>query len=83
MKINVEIDCTPAEARAFFGLPDLTPLHDVYLDRMKGYVTEGLTPADFERVMKSWMPGFGDGLQQWGQSFWNAATGGGDGKPKP
>ena len=22
MKINVEVDCTPAEARAFLGLPD-------------------------------------------------------------
>ena len=23
-----DIDCTPAEARAFLGLPDLTPLHE-------------------------------------------------------
>ena len=35
MKFNIEIDCTPQEARQLFGLPDLEPLHDVYLDRVK------------------------------------------------
>ena len=28
MKINVEVDCTPEEARRAMGLPDLTPIHD-------------------------------------------------------
>jgi hypothetical protein len=26
MKINVEVDCTPLEARQFFGLPDVQPM---------------------------------------------------------
>ncbi len=29
--MTVDVDCTPAEARAFLGLPDLTPLHDKYV----------------------------------------------------
>ena len=29
MKINVEIDCTPQEARQFFGLPDVQPMSDL------------------------------------------------------
>ena len=28
MKVNVEVDCTPAEARAFLGLPDVAPLNE-------------------------------------------------------
>ena len=28
MKVNVEVECTPAEARAFLGLPDVTPLNE-------------------------------------------------------
>ena len=28
MKVKIDIDCTPEEARAFFGLPDLGPLHE-------------------------------------------------------
>jgi len=32
MKVTVDVDCTPEEARRFLGLPDLTPVHDLYLD---------------------------------------------------
>jgi Family of unknown function (DUF6489) len=28
MKINVEIDCTAEEARAFLGLPDVQPMQE-------------------------------------------------------
>ena len=77
MKVTIDIDCTPTEARAFLGLPDLSPLHAAYLERMEGFVTNGLTPADFERLAKTWLPGFGDGIQQFGQTLWTAATGAG------
>ena len=73
MKITFDIDCTPQEARAFLGLPDLTPLHDLYLERMKSTITDGLTPADFEKVARSWMPGITDNLEQWRNTFWSAA----------
>ena len=51
MKISFDIDCTPEEARTFFGLPDLQPLHDVYLDRMKTAMTEGISAADWQRML--------------------------------
>jgi kynurenine formamidase len=28
MKIKIDIDCTPQEARAFFGLPDVEPIQE-------------------------------------------------------
>ena len=65
MKVTFNIDCTPAEARAFFGLPDLTPVHDIFLDKMKTTMTEGVTPADLEKLTRSWMPGISDGFEQW------------------
>lgn len=34
MKVNIEIDCTPEEARTFMGLPDLSPANDVYVDTL-------------------------------------------------
>ncbi len=67
MKVNVQIDCTPEEARAFFGLPDLAPIHDAYVDRMKTMMTDGIAPADFEKMTKSWMPGMADSFEQWRQ----------------
>jgi hypothetical protein len=32
MKVNIEIDCTPEEARQFMGLPDVAKANDVYVD---------------------------------------------------
>ncbi len=34
MKIHVEIDCTPEEARQFMGLPDVGKANDFYVDAM-------------------------------------------------
>lgn len=34
MKIHVEIDCTPEEARSFMGLPDVGKANAVYVDLM-------------------------------------------------
>lgn len=65
MKISFDIDCTPEEARAFFGLPDLKPLHDLYLDRMKAAMTDGITPADWQRLMQNWAPGIAGSFEQW------------------
>ena len=65
MKITFDIECTPQEARAFFGLPDLQPLHDVYLDRMKIAMADGINPADWEKMMRAWAPGIIGGFEQW------------------
>jgi hypothetical protein len=40
MKVTIEIDCTPAEARQFMGLPDLQPMQDRLLEEMEGRLRE-------------------------------------------
>ena len=32
MKVNIEIDCTPEQARRFMGLPDVEKANAVYVD---------------------------------------------------
>ncbi|MXO70522.1 DUF6489 family protein [Alteraurantiacibacter buctensis] len=32
MKVNIEIDCSPEEARRFMGLPDVEKANSVYVD---------------------------------------------------
>ena len=32
MKVHVEIDCTPEEARQFLGLPDVAEANEAYVD---------------------------------------------------
>ena len=34
MKVNVEIDCTPEEARRFLGFPDVSKANDIYVEAM-------------------------------------------------
>ena len=65
MKINVEVDCTPEEARRFMGLPDLTPLHDRYLQMMIETMESGPKPELLEQMMRSWAP-----MGEAGMSFW-------------
>lgn len=56
MKFHIEIDCTPEEARRLFGLPDLEPLHDIYLDRVKELMAKGITPEMVQAMVRSWVP---------------------------
>lgn len=34
MKFTVNVECTPEEARSFLGLPDLSPIHEKYIETM-------------------------------------------------
>ena len=77
MKINVEVDCTPAEARAAMGLPDLTPLHDKYVSMMGEAIQGGVPPEMLENVMKSWAPMGEAGLNFWRRMFETGAKPGG------
>lgn len=56
MKFNIEIDCTPEEARRLVGLPDLEPLHEIYLSRVKELMAKGITPDMVQAMVKSWVP---------------------------
>ncbi len=77
MKISVDIDCTPEEARAFLGLPDMGPVHAVYLEKLQSFVRDGMNPADIEKMVRAWMPMTVDSLESMQKMFWSAATGGG------
>ena len=67
MKIKVDVDCTPEEARRFLGLPDLAPVHQAYVERMKKAAEEGLTAEAAAEMMKSWAP-----LSEAGTAMWRS-----------
>ncbi len=62
MKFNIEVDCSPEEVRRLVGLPDLTGVHDVYLDRMKSVMTNGVTPDMLQTMVRNWVPMGGQGV---------------------
>jgi hypothetical protein len=65
MKISVDVDCTPEEARRFLGLPDLAPVHQAYVERMTKAANEGLTAESAAEMMKSWGPMSEAGMTMW------------------
>jgi hypothetical protein len=54
MKVNIEIDCTPQEARQFFGLPDLAPMQTAVMDRLQQQMLANIEKATPEALMQSW-----------------------------
>lgn len=76
MKVTVNIDCTPEEARTFFGLPDVQPIQSAMMEEMQRRMKEGLTAQDMETLMKTWTnPAMTAGLEQMQKSFWGAFGG--------
>jgi hypothetical protein len=76
MKIKIDIDCTPQEARAFLGLPHLEPLQDALLGRIQQRLTEHLEGRDPEALLKLWFPGGLQGLGQMQETLWKQFMGG-------
>ena len=62
MKMTIEVDCTPEEARRFMGLPDVSALNDHLVNEMKGRIDANMAMMAPDEIMKSWMA-FGSGAQ--------------------
>lgn len=65
MKVTIEADCTPEEARRLMGLPDLTPLHDRYIAMMQETMEGGIRPELLENMVRNWSP-----MGEAGMAFW-------------
>ena len=55
MKATVNVECTPAEARAFLGLPDVTALNETLVSEMQVRLKENMAALQPEELMKNWM----------------------------
>jgi len=81
MKVNIDLECTPEEARTFFGLPDVQPMQQAMMQEMQDRLMAALRGTDAETLMKTWMPAGVAGLEQMQKLFWQqfrpgGATGG-------
>ena len=54
MKVNIEIECTPVEARQFFGLPDVVPMQTAMMDKMQQQLMSNLDKISPESLIQSW-----------------------------
>ena len=76
MKFNIEVDTTPEEVRRLMGLPDLSEVHEVYLDKLKKVADKGLTPDMVQGMIRNWVP-MGDHSMDFIKSLMGGLAGGG------
>jgi hypothetical protein len=76
MKISIDIDCSPLEARAFFGLPNVEPMQDALVQRMHERLEKHLDELDPDALMRLWLPGGLKGLGEMQERFWSQFLGG-------
>jgi hypothetical protein len=63
MKVNITLDGTPDEVRAFFGWPPLATLQEEWLNKMREQMAAGADPtALFKTMMPGAMSGMGPGM---------------------
>ena len=55
MKVTIEIDCTPAEARQFLGLPDVEPLQAAVMKEVERRTLAEMERFSPEGLLKSWL----------------------------
>ncbi len=82
MKMNVEIDVTPDEARQFLGLPDVKPMQEAVLAHMQAHMLEAADRLSPEGILRSWLslvPQGTEGMADMFGRFLRGSFGGGSG----
>ena len=82
MKIKIDIDCSPEEARAFLGWPDVAGFQRAAMEQMQRRTEEYFASLEPEKLAKMFMPA---GVEAWDamqRAFTRFASGAaGAGKP--
>jgi Family of unknown function (DUF6489) len=56
MKVTFDIDCTPLEARSFLGLPDLSPIHEHYVQTVMGAMENAGSVEQMQALLRTFSP---------------------------
>lgn len=70
MKVHIEIECSPDEARQFLGLPDVADMQKQITDLIYSKMSENIATMDPSEVMQTWMPLMMQGWTEAQKSFW-------------
>jgi hypothetical protein len=69
VKVNIEIDCTPEEARVFMGLPDVKPMQTNVLAKIEQQMLDGIEAVSPDALLKTWMGALPPGAEQMRDAF--------------
>ena len=71
MKVKFDIECTPEEARAFLGLPDVAPMQEALMSELEDRMRDNIRSLDPETMLKTWLPATMEGWGAVQKMFWD------------
>ncbi len=69
MKITMNVDCTPEEARIFLGLPDVKPMQEHLMREVQERMAANIRAMEPEAMLKAWLPATLKGFEQIQEMF--------------
>jgi hypothetical protein len=71
MKVNIELDMTPDEARRLMGLPDVSAMQARMAAEIERRMKAALDTSDPQAMLKAWFPV--EGFEQFQRFLWDSA----------
>ena len=70
MKVNFNVECSPEEARAFLGLPDVAPMQQALMSDLEQRLRDNIQAMNPETMIKTWLPASMQNVEQAQKMFW-------------
>jgi hypothetical protein len=71
MKVTVNVECSPEEARAFMGLPDVQPMQQALMKDLENRLRSNIQAMDPETIVRTWLPASMQNVEQLQKMFWS------------
>jgi hypothetical protein len=75
MKITMDVECTPEEARTFLGLPDVKPMQEHLMRELQERMAANIRAMEPEAMLRTWLPATLKGFEQMQDIFMSHITG--------
>ena len=75
MKITMNVECTPEEARTFLGLPDVKPMQEQLMRELQDRMAANIRAMEPEAMLRTWLPATLKGFEQIQEIFMSQMTG--------
>jgi hypothetical protein len=69
MKFSIDIECTPEEARALFGMPSVEAFNQKLMEEVQARMMEHVRTMDPEALAKTWFPAGAKAWEQMAEAF--------------
>ncbi|MDD3371693.1 MAG: DUF6489 family protein [Alphaproteobacteria bacterium] len=71
MKVTVNVDCSPEEARTFLGLPDVAPMQQALMNELQERLRANIQAMSPDLMIKTWLPASLQNVEQAQKAFWS------------